>query len=141
MSVYDTPPLFWDNTGLFCKKHYKYWLIKQMKNNPNKSNEFKDAEFIGMSTSYSVNGKNILPSFLTGSAIIEQELVNRLSNSKKIGYDFWYGIISHFPLCCILFYCYVHNPCDLSNDYISKKCYMPYVECPECVIKRLENLD
>jgi len=59
--------------------------------------------------------------------------------------DFWDGIESGFPLCCILFFCdpwyrlrYIKGKplaYDLWGNWVTRK---HYVQCPECVIKEVE---
>jgi len=61
--------------------------------------------------------------------------------------DFWCGIESRFPLCCIIFYCDVWLPLRDSGrmfsgrpecyDWICKK--IGYIECQDCVINRLKT--
>jgi hypothetical protein len=60
--------------------------------------------------------------------------------------DFWDGIESNFPLCCIIFYMDFWNPkmfsgrpecydwqLNLSNTNVDR------VMCPECIIKKLRE--
>jgi len=59
--------------------------------------------------------------------------------------DFWEGIESGFPLCCIIFFCYFWNPVKESHKMFHGRpdCYDwysngKYVMCPECVIKEIK---
>ena len=61
--------------------------------------------------------------------------------------DFWCGIESGFPLCCIDFYINFWNPIRESKRMFSGRpeCYdwihgKGYVMCPECVIKNITTV-
>ncbi len=58
--------------------------------------------------------------------------------------DFWTGIESGYPLCCIIFFCDVWNPLRESHRMFHGKpeCYdwnhnVGYIQCPECIIKEI----
>jgi len=60
-------------------------------------------------------------------------------------YHFWQGICSEFPLCCILYFCDVVVPYDVTSFSTSDEWRKvktgsdyPYVQCPECLSKNLE---
>ena len=60
---------------------------------------------------------------------------------------FWAGIESEFPLCCILFFCDFWVPVRQAHRMFSGRpeCYdyrtnTGRVQCPECIIKMLENM-
>jgi len=59
--------------------------------------------------------------------------------------DFWDGIESGFPLCCIIFFCDVWNPIRESHRMFHGRpecydwsCHVGYIQCPECIIKEIK---
>ena len=60
--------------------------------------------------------------------------------------DFWCGIESGFPLCCIDFYINFWNPIRASKRMFSGRpeCYdwksnVGHVQCPDCIIKGIKR--
>ena len=58
--------------------------------------------------------------------------------------DFWAGIKSKYPLCCIIFFCDFW--CEVKTKHLMfhgrPECYdynthVGYVQCPECVVRYL----
>ena len=63
----------------------------------------------------------------------------------KVSNDFWDGIESGFPLCCIIFFCDVWCPLRESHKMFHGRpeCYdwksnVGHIQCPECIISGLK---
>lgn len=91
---------------------------------------------------YTNDGVIELISVIEDDFLQELRLVTALS-SDGWSREFWFGIISKFPLCCILWFCDVWNVYDPSkkvhfdSDYKSWSQCIGYVQCPSCMVKRL----
>ena len=107
---------------------------------------FEEAEFIVKNNPEVREPDTIyLDAIITGREILEQELVRSLS-SDKWSNDFWYGIVSGFPTCCIMFFCDVwYRDGELSIDmnagtggeYHHEGIY--YIQCPDCIAKSVHQ--
>lgn len=67
-------------------------------------------------------------------------------NNDNWNKDFWSGIESEFPLCCILFFCdpwyrlrYEKNKPFEGNLWWNWYTGTNYVQCPECTIKKVNK--
>lgn len=69
----------------------------------------------------------------------EEKLIKKITTDEWSHY-FWNGIISGYPLCCILFFCDVWTGLRFSKKMFSgKECHdwdlrMNYVLCPDCAV-------
>lgn len=59
-------------------------------------------------------------------------------------YGFWHGIVSGFPLCCIIWhnYFFLNNNWYVDESYITKHHKFlknPRIMCPDCLVRNLDH--
>ena len=79
----------------------------------------------------------------------EIETAEKWSNGNEDAYHFWYGVISGFPLCCIIHFCDswhggIENKFDLDEMKVYEETNIQHnkrIMCPLCVINEIRNLN
>jgi len=65
---------------------------------------------------------------------------------KVASSNFWKGIKSGYPVCCIIFFCYFWLPVRRKksmfcyNECVEYETYTDYLQCPACIVNCLESM-